>query len=227
MAPFPYMAMVAILASLVSIELVQMSVFSYAGYMVEYLGVVDDKDKSGEIGSRLQYSIYIWDVCTFFPSNFSTAELLELSCYHGIRLGNESMQGQYQCRAARCFGDGLPYLLLRYAKGVDGFVRLGRFPQRVTLCAVLEAVVYRLVYHRVRMKVLVRRPSCRGRHDHVAHLGSRYLLWVRTLFSRETSYGLHKTTTSLQPGPLRQKTWKLKLHDAVRFYPMAHSTQHV
>ena len=77
MAPFPYMAMVAILASLVSYLLVQMSVFSYAGYMVEYLGVVDDKDKSGEIGSRLQYSIYIWDVCTFFPSIFSTAELLE------------------------------------------------------------------------------------------------------------------------------------------------------
>lgn len=53
MAPFPYMAMLAIMASLVSYLLVQMSVFSYAGYMVEYLGVVDDKDKSGEIGSRL------------------------------------------------------------------------------------------------------------------------------------------------------------------------------
>lgn len=171
--------------------------------------------------------MYIWDVCTCCPSNFSTAELLELSCYHGIRLGNESMQRQYQCRAARCLGGGLPYLLLRYAKGVDVFFPLGRFPQRDTLCAVLKAVVYRLVYHRVRMKVFVGRPPCRGRHDHVAHLGGRYLLWVRTLFSRETSYGQHRTTTSLHPGPLRLKTWNLKLHAEVRFYPLAYSTHHV
>lgn len=48
MAPFPYVAMLAIMASLVSSMVVQMSVFAYAGYMVEHLGVVDDKDESGD-----------------------------------------------------------------------------------------------------------------------------------------------------------------------------------
>ena len=52
MALFPYLPMAAILASLVSNLVVQMSVFSYAGFMVEYLGVVDDKDKAGEIEGR-------------------------------------------------------------------------------------------------------------------------------------------------------------------------------
>ena len=47
MAPFPYLPMLAIMASLVSSMVVQMSVFTYAGYMVEHLGVVDDKDEAG------------------------------------------------------------------------------------------------------------------------------------------------------------------------------------
>ena len=49
MAPFPYLPMAAIMAALVSQQVVQMSIFSYAGFMVEYLGAVDDKDKAGEI----------------------------------------------------------------------------------------------------------------------------------------------------------------------------------
>ena len=52
MAPFPYMPMLAIMTSLVSYLVVQMSLYAYAGYMVEHLGVVDDKDKAGE--TRLQ-----------------------------------------------------------------------------------------------------------------------------------------------------------------------------
>lgn len=55
MAPFPYMPMLAIMASLAGQQVVQMSVFAYAAFMVEDLGVVDDKDKAGEarlIGSR-------------------------------------------------------------------------------------------------------------------------------------------------------------------------------
>ena len=49
MAPFPYFQMMTILAGLVSQEVVLMSTFAYAGFMVEYLGAVDDKDKAGEI----------------------------------------------------------------------------------------------------------------------------------------------------------------------------------
>ena len=52
MAPFPFLPMAAILGSLVSTLIVQMSVFSYAGFMVEYLGVVDDQDKAGETEGR-------------------------------------------------------------------------------------------------------------------------------------------------------------------------------
>ena len=52
MAPFPYMPMLAIMISLVSYLVVQISVFAYAGYMVEHLGVVDDKDKAGETRLR-------------------------------------------------------------------------------------------------------------------------------------------------------------------------------
>ena len=48
MAPFPYLPMVAILLSLVSYVVVQNSVYSYAGYMVGHLGVVDDKNQAGE-----------------------------------------------------------------------------------------------------------------------------------------------------------------------------------
>ena len=52
MAPFPYLAMLAIMACLVSSMVVQMSVFAYAGYMVEHLGVVDNKDESGDEKNR-------------------------------------------------------------------------------------------------------------------------------------------------------------------------------
>ena len=48
MAPFPYLPMLAIMASLVSSMVVQMSVFAYAGYMVEHLGVVDNTDEAGD-----------------------------------------------------------------------------------------------------------------------------------------------------------------------------------
>ena len=49
MAPFPYFQMMTIMSGLVSQQVVQMSIFAYAGFMVEYLGAVDDKDKAGEI----------------------------------------------------------------------------------------------------------------------------------------------------------------------------------
>ena len=49
MAPFPYFPLAAIVASLVSQQVVQMSVFSYAPFMVEYVGVVDDSDEAGEM----------------------------------------------------------------------------------------------------------------------------------------------------------------------------------
>ena len=52
MAPFPYLPMMAIMASLVSSMVVQMSVYAYAGYMVEHLGVVDDKDEAGDEKER-------------------------------------------------------------------------------------------------------------------------------------------------------------------------------
>ena len=48
MAPFPYTAMTAIMTGLISQQVVQMSIFAYAGFMVEYLGAVDDKDEAGE-----------------------------------------------------------------------------------------------------------------------------------------------------------------------------------
>eukprot|EP00904_Undaria_pinnatifida_P003322 jgi/Undpi1/12991/HiC_scaffold_7.g02655.m1 len=47
MAPFPYMPMTAIMVGLVSQQVVQMSIFAYAGFMVEFLGAVDDTDKAG------------------------------------------------------------------------------------------------------------------------------------------------------------------------------------
>ena len=52
MAPFPYLPMLAIMVCLVSSMVVQMSVFAYAGYMVEHLGVVDNKDESGNEKKR-------------------------------------------------------------------------------------------------------------------------------------------------------------------------------
>ena len=75
MAPFPYMPMVAILASLVSYLIVQMSVFAYAGYMVEYLGAVDDKNKAGETSNTL---------------NDTTLSLLYLCCRAASITGDQS-----------------------------------------------------------------------------------------------------------------------------------------
>ena len=40
--------MVAIMMTLVTDMVLQMSVVSYSGFMVEHLGVVDDKNKAGE-----------------------------------------------------------------------------------------------------------------------------------------------------------------------------------
>ena len=53
------------MVSLVSQQVVQMSIFAYAGFMVEFLGAVDDKDKAGE---------YL--ICRF--NNVSRHEHLEL-----------------------------------------------------------------------------------------------------------------------------------------------------
>lgn len=47
MPPFPYLPMGAILVSLVSFLVIQMSIFANAGFM-EYLGIVSHKDKAGE-----------------------------------------------------------------------------------------------------------------------------------------------------------------------------------
>ena len=47
MAPFPYLPMVAIMTTLVTDSVAQMNVIAYAGFMVEFLGVVDDKNEAG------------------------------------------------------------------------------------------------------------------------------------------------------------------------------------
>ena len=81
MAAFPYMPMVAIMASLVSSLVVQMSAFSYVGYMVQYLGVVDDKNKAGE--TRLPHTW--WKLCEH-PTLFGPGSA-------GLFLAGERMQG--------------------------------------------------------------------------------------------------------------------------------------
>lgn len=48
MAPFPLLPMAVMVISLLSAWFVESSLASYVGYMVEYLGIVDDKDKAGE-----------------------------------------------------------------------------------------------------------------------------------------------------------------------------------
>ena len=48
MAPFPYLPMTAVMASLLSMQIAELTLFSYVGYMLEHLGVVDDKDEAGE-----------------------------------------------------------------------------------------------------------------------------------------------------------------------------------
>lgn len=67
MAPFPYMPMLAIMASLISQQVVQMSVFAYAPFMVEQLGVVDDRDKAGELlACFMCWCVYIRGGYLFF-----------------------------------------------------------------------------------------------------------------------------------------------------------------
>lgn len=53
MSRFPYLPMVAIMMTLVTAMISQMNLLSYAGFMVEHLGVVDDKDKAGTKYARL------------------------------------------------------------------------------------------------------------------------------------------------------------------------------
>ena len=52
MSPFPYLPMVAIMTTLVTDMVVQMNVVAYSGFMVEHLGVVDNKDEAGERRGR-------------------------------------------------------------------------------------------------------------------------------------------------------------------------------
>lgn len=49
MARFPWLPLLAILASVVSYLIVQISLFAYAGFMVRHLNVVSGKDQAGEI----------------------------------------------------------------------------------------------------------------------------------------------------------------------------------
>lgn len=48
--------MAAIMATLVTDNVAQMNVTAYSGFMVENLGVVDDKDKAGKIYSKYRIS---------------------------------------------------------------------------------------------------------------------------------------------------------------------------
>lgn len=48
MAPLPVLPLLAISMSLLSQMFVQVGLFSYGGYMVKHLDVVDNKDKAGE-----------------------------------------------------------------------------------------------------------------------------------------------------------------------------------
>lgn len=47
MPSFPVLPMMVLVVSMLSAWIVELSLSSYAGYMVEFLGVVEDKDKAG------------------------------------------------------------------------------------------------------------------------------------------------------------------------------------
>lgn len=48
-SPFPWLPMLAISISLVSHSYALTSLFPYVGYMVQHLGITDDKDEAGEL----------------------------------------------------------------------------------------------------------------------------------------------------------------------------------
>lgn len=48
MAPFPVLPVMVLVVSLLSAWIVELSLSSYAGYMVEFVGIVEDKDEAGE-----------------------------------------------------------------------------------------------------------------------------------------------------------------------------------
>lgn len=48
MAPFPSLPMAALTMGLFSAWFVQLSMSAYVGYMVDNLGIVNDKDQAGE-----------------------------------------------------------------------------------------------------------------------------------------------------------------------------------
>ncbi|CAN0535105.1 unnamed protein product, partial [Laminaria digitata] len=51
--PFPWLPMVAIAICLVTAMYTLSSLFPYAGYMVQHLGVTDDKDEAGKFARVL------------------------------------------------------------------------------------------------------------------------------------------------------------------------------
>lgn len=50
--PFPWLPMVAIVMCLVTVTYTLCNPFPYAGYMVQHLGVADDKDEAGKFASE-------------------------------------------------------------------------------------------------------------------------------------------------------------------------------
>lgn len=61
--PFPWLPMLAIAVVLVSHSYALTSLFPYVGYMVQSLGISDDKDEAGQ--SVLAYSLgYPHNICT-------------------------------------------------------------------------------------------------------------------------------------------------------------------
>lgn len=56
--PFPWLPMLSIAVGLVSHSYALTSLFPYVGYMVQSLGVTDDKDKSGQ-------SLFAHSNCTY------------------------------------------------------------------------------------------------------------------------------------------------------------------
>lgn len=76
MGSFPFLPMAVLVVSLFSAWFVELSLTSYVGYMVLHLGIVDDKDESGE----LVFRNFDHEVDSTFTATFSSNQNL-LCCF--------------------------------------------------------------------------------------------------------------------------------------------------
>lgn len=87
MSPFPWLPMLAIATGLISHSYCLSSLFPYVGYMVQHIGVTDDKDEAGELLALSSAVLFLFFLRRFY---FGILGVISVACCSSFCLAHIS-----------------------------------------------------------------------------------------------------------------------------------------